>query len=180
VAWLRSRPPPGQVRRVRFQSRAGRGLGAVAPPSVFHHRDLPVQPGGRLFSFWMFLVALLPETMLMTWVDNHIQRSILSAVLFHFMESFTSELVTLTKQAGRLSSAPVDLAALVVTMIWGPGMLKRTFVSKGSVKAFLLWIGILLALIYSYVIYAFAVHFNSLFLVYVAILGLSFTPLLAA
>jgi hypothetical protein len=47
----------------------------------------------------MFLVVLLPETMLMTWVDNHIQRSILSAVLFHFMESFTSELVTLTKQA---------------------------------------------------------------------------------
>jgi hypothetical protein len=51
------------------------------------------------------------------------------------------------------------------------------FVSKGSVKAFLVWMGVLLALIYSYVIYAFAVHFNSLFLVYVAILGLSFYTL---
>jgi hypothetical protein len=54
------------------------------------------------------------------------------------------------------------------------------FVSKGSVRAFLVWIGILLALIYSYVIYAFAVHFNSLFLVYVAILGLSFYTLVGS
>jgi len=54
------------------------------------------------------------------------------------------------------------------------------FVSKGSVKAFLVWLGVLLALIYSYAIYAFAVHFNSLFLVYVAILGLSFYTLVGS
>jgi hypothetical protein len=54
------------------------------------------------------------------------------------------------------------------------------FVSKGSVKAFLVWMGVLLTLIYSYVIYAFAVHFNSLFLVYVAILGLSFYTLVGS
>lgn len=54
------------------------------------------------------------------------------------------------------------------------------FVSKGSVKAFLAWMGVLLALIYSYVIYAFAVHFNSLFLLYVAIVGLSFYTLVGS
>jgi len=48
------------------------------------------------------------------------------------------------------------------------------FVSKGSVRALLVWMGALLTLLYAYVIYAFAAHFNSLFLVYVAILGLSF------
>src|SRR5205823_9745531 len=48
------------------------------------------------------------------------------------------------------------------------------FVNKGSVKALLVWIGALLTLLYAYVIYAFAVHFNSLLLVYVAIVGLSF------
>ena len=48
------------------------------------------------------------------------------------------------------------------------------FVYKGSVKALLVWMGTLLTLLYAYVIYAFAAHFNSLFLVYVAILGLSF------
>lgn len=50
-------------------------------------------------------------------------------------------------------------------------------VNRGSVKAFLVWSGVLLYLIYAYVIYAFDVHFNRLFLVYVAILGLSFYAL---
>lgn len=50
-------------------------------------------------------------------------------------------------------------------------------VSKGSVKAFLVWSGVPLYLIYAYVIYAFDIHFNRLFLVYVAILGLSFVAL---
>ena len=39
------------------------------------------------------------------------------------------------------------------------------FVNKGSVKAFLVWSGVLLYLIYAYVIYAFDVHLNRLFLV---------------
>jgi hypothetical protein len=59
-------------------------------------------------------------------------------------------------------------------------LLTTYFVSKGSVKAFLVWMGVLLALIYSYIIYAFAVHFNYLFLVYVAILGLSFYTLVGS
>jgi hypothetical protein len=54
------------------------------------------------------------------------------------------------------------------------------FASKGSVKAFLVWIGVLIALIYPYIIYAFAIHFNSLFLVYVAIVGLSFYTLVGS
>jgi len=44
---------------------------------------------------------------------------------------------------------------------------------KGSFRAALLWLGALLYLIYAYIVYAVAVHFNVLFLVYVAILGLS-------
>ncbi len=65
----------------------------------------------------------------------------------------------------------VNIVAVVVLLI------AVSFVNKGSVKAFLVWSGVLLYLIYAYVIYAFDVHFNSLFLVYVAILGLSFYAL---
>ena len=54
------------------------------------------------------------------------------------------------------------------------------FVNKGSIKAFLVWIGVLLALLYAYIIYAFDIHFNSLFLVYVAIVGLSFYALVGS
>ena len=73
-----------------------------------------------------------------------------------------------TQSVGQDIENIIAAAALLITAY---------FVSKGLVKAFLAWMGILLALIYSYVIYAFAVHFNSLFLVYVAIVGLSFYTL---
>jgi hypothetical protein len=42
-----------------------------------------------------------------------------------------------------------------------------------SLRGYLVWLGLLLYLIYAFAIYAFALHFQSLFLVYVAILGLS-------
>lgn len=65
----------------------------------------------------------------------------------------------------------VNLIAVVVLCI------AAYFVNKGSIQAFLVWSGVLLYLLYAYSIYAFDVHFNSLFLVYVAILGLSFYAL---
>ena len=48
------------------------------------------------------------------------------------------------------------------------------FVNKGSLRAMFVWLGLLMYAIYSYVIYSFFVHFGLLFLVYIAILGLSF------
>lgn len=44
---------------------------------------------------------------------------------------------------------------------------------KGSHRAGLVWLGTLLYLVYAYIVYSMAVHFNALFLVYVAALGLS-------
>ena len=68
----------------------------------------------------------------------------------------------------------VNLVAVVVLFI------AAYFVSKGSVKAFLIWSGVLLYLLYGYIIYAFDVHFNSLFLIYVVIVGLSFYALVGS
>lgn len=76
-----------------------------------------------------------------------------------------------------LQSVGQDIENIVAAAVL---LLAVYFASKGSLKAFLVWMGVLLALIYSYVIYAFAVHFNSLFLVYVAILGLSFYTLVGS
>lgn len=70
----------------------------------------------------------------------------------------------------KLQTYGQDIANLVAVVAL---LLAVYFVNRGSVTAFLIWVGILLALIYAYVIYAFALHFNSLFLLYVAILGLS-------
>ncbi|RIK14652.1 MAG: hypothetical protein DCC50_10570 [Acidobacteria bacterium] len=45
--------------------------------------------------------------------------------------------------------------------------------ARGSARAGVVWIGTLLYLVYAFVIYGMAVHLNQLFLVYVAVLGLS-------
>lgn len=45
--------------------------------------------------------------------------------------------------------------------------------SRGSIRAYLVWLGLLVYSAYTYAIYAFALHFGALFLVWVAILGLS-------
>ena len=70
-----------------------------------------------------------------------------------------------------------DIANLVAVVAL---FIAAYFVNKGSVKAFLVWIGVLLTLLYAYIIYAFDIHFNSLFLVYVAIVGLSFYTLVGS
>jgi hypothetical protein len=49
---------------------------------------------------------------------------------------------------------------------------------RGSERARLVWLGTLAYVLYTYVIYAFQVHFNPLFLVYVALLGLSLYALI--
>ena len=43
----------------------------------------------------------------------------------------------------------------------------------GSIRAGLIWLGTLVYLIYAYIVYAMAVHLNALFLMYVAILGIT-------
>lgn len=49
---------------------------------------------------------------------------------------------------------------------------------RGSGRAHLVWLGVLVYLIYSYIIYALSVQFNPLFLVYVALLGCSLYALI--
>lgn len=51
---------------------------------------------------------------------------------------------------------------------------------KGSFRAALVWIGTLLYFLYAYIVYALAVHYNDLFLVYVAVLGVTSYTLMFA
>ncbi len=49
---------------------------------------------------------------------------------------------------------------------------------RGSIRAYLGWLGVLVYSVYNFVIYAFDVRFNALFLVYVAVLGMSIYALI--
>jgi hypothetical protein len=71
-----------------------------------------------------------------------------------------------------------DLVNLVVA---APAVFAAAwFAHRGSPRATLIWFGLLMYLAYSYVLYAFFVHFNALFLVYVAALGSSVYALAGA
>jgi hypothetical protein len=85
---------------------------------------------------------------------------------------YARETLSWTVQAyGQDIANLVAAAALLITLY---------FISKGSARAFLVWVGILLSLLYPYIIYAFDIHFNSLFLVYVALVGLCFYTLVGS
>ena len=99
--------------------------------------------------------------------------SVLVAVLV-LLASGAGLLLTSTYARETASWAVQGIGQDIVNLVAALALLiTASLVNKGSVKAFLVWSGVLLYLIYAYVIYAFDVHFNRLFLVYVAILGLS-------
>lgn len=80
---------------------------------------------------------------------------------------------TPTSAAGGLASDIVDLFLVLPTLV-----ISTLLARRGSLSAVLFWTGTLGFLAYNFVIYAFAVHFNAMFLAYCAVLGLSFYGLL--
>ncbi len=54
--------------------------------------------------FRLFMMAMLPETILMTWIYNHNRRSTLSAVIFQFIDQFHRGTLHSNGTGGILSS----------------------------------------------------------------------------
>src|SRR5687768_10792482 len=52
------------------------------------------------------------------------------------------------------------------------------YAARGSMRAYLVWLGLLVYSAYTYAIYSFALHFGPLFLVWVATFGLSIYTLI--
>src|ERR671919_115248 len=70
-----------------------------------------------------------------------------------------------------------DIANLIAfTVLVGAAFLS----ARGSMRAYLIWIGLLIYSAYTYAIYTFALHFGPLFLVWVAVFGLSVYALIGA
>jgi hypothetical protein len=67
-----------------------------------------------------------------------------------------------------------NLAVLTLLLVFGYAA------AHGSTPAVLVWTGLVVATAYSYTIYAFAVHFGPLFLLYVAVLGMSLWALIGS
>jgi len=70
-------------------------------------------------------MAMIPVSVLMTWIYNNNQRSTLSAVLLHFMINFAGELIAVTKRAEFYQVLLLIAVAVAVVIIWGPETLTR-------------------------------------------------------
>jgi membrane protease YdiL (CAAX protease family) len=71
-------------------------------------------------AFWSYVIIMIPQSILITWIYNHTQRSTLSAVLFHFMINFIGELFALSTKADLYQAAVWAIVAIAAVVVWGP------------------------------------------------------------
>ena len=91
---------------------------------------------------------------------------LVSSVMGIFVAStYTRDTPSWAQQAKAQDVA--DLVGIVALLV------SAYLANRGSVRGFQAWVGSLLFLIYTFAIYSFASEFNSLFLVYVSVLGLA-------
>jgi membrane protease YdiL (CAAX protease family) len=86
----------------RFQPRCGPGMATLIIglfwglwhlPLFFIQGTTQYRWGFGSLRFWLFLLASFPLSAIFTWVANHNNRSILSAILLHFTYNFTLNLI---------------------------------------------------------------------------------------
>lgn len=71
---------------------------------------------------WHFAYDILLTTLLITWIYNHTGRSVLAAVLFHFMGNFSGEIVASSETGDLIATI---LTTLVTVTVIAAGGLRR-------------------------------------------------------
>jgi hypothetical protein len=91
---------------------AGWHLPLYAIEGTFQHDEVGFATG----LFWIFMSALLPQTILMVWILEHTRPSILPAVVFHALTNISGEVLAFstTQQAVRLAVWAVLATPVVV------------------------------------------------------------------
>lgn len=68
--------------------------------------------------FWIFLSTMVPLSVIITWVYNNCNRSILSAVLIHFTGNLCGALLVKTDQMAALELLALSVAATIIFYRW--------------------------------------------------------------
>ena len=96
-------------------------------PLFFMEGMLQNEMGIGTVAFWAYLVILFSLTVMITWIFNNTRRSILAAILLHFMFNSTLNMLSpLSDRASLLATGILVLAAVIVVIVWGPKTLTRT------------------------------------------------------
>jgi hypothetical protein len=120
--------------------------------------------------------------------SSTITKNVVIPNLWLRLSVFVSILVTITSLSGiflertysretkawAVQAIGQDYANLIAVILL---LVSTYYLSKNSLRAYLVWQGAHIYIIYAFAIYAFSVHFNFLFLVYIIILGATFYTL---
>ena len=108
---------------------------------------------------WLWLTAPIAVLLAVAAVSELLIEGLLRGTPYFVSQAVGQDVVTLA----------VALPTLVASAV---------LAGLGSERGWLVWLGVLVYLVYTYAIYGFQVRFNALFLVYAALLGLSLYALI--
>jgi membrane protease YdiL (CAAX protease family) len=77
-------------------------------------------------AFWQFMLGIVPLAFIFTLIFNNTRRSILSAILFHFMINFTGDMFALSEQGELIYTILWAVAAVLVIVTWGAKSFTRS------------------------------------------------------
>ncbi len=93
---------------------------------LFFIRETYQQSLGLLsIDFWMFFIMIFPHSIIYTLIFNNTNRSILSAMLFHFCVNFFGQFFSFDVQVRIISNIIIFLFAILILLIFGYRNLKR-------------------------------------------------------
>ena len=122
--------------------------------------NMKIQTNSRSASIWLWLSIV---AVLLAIAGNMIALSV-TAIYAPLTPAFLPQALA------------QDIANLaVVAPAW---IILAALALRGSLRAYLVWLGVLTFTVYNYVIYTFSIPFGSLFLVWVAVFGLSLYALI--
>ena len=82
--------------------------------STFHH-----ELGVGSFRFWIFLLSNIPLTIIITWIYNHTERSILMAAIVHFSGNIVGAILPKSDRLALLELFGLILTAVFISITTG-------------------------------------------------------------
>jgi len=92
---------------------------------LFYMADFYTSGGRHPPSLLPFVYNVVLTAVLMTWIYNNTRRSLLGAVLFHFMTNLSGELLPLSGHADTWKTLMTSLLVLCVVHRWGAATMVR-------------------------------------------------------
>lgn len=78
------------------------------------------EQGVGSINFWLFMIALLPDSIIYTWIFNNNSRSILSAILYHLCTNFFGEMFVFVGERIQLFRVIIlTIIAFIISIRYG-------------------------------------------------------------